>query len=273
MKRLRISSAQNPRLKQAAGLRRRRSRRKQNRILVDGQRAIRCALSAGVELQEIFLPADRMADMSETDRQLMRLCEQAQIELIEVPDKLLAQIGYAARSDQWVATATPPACRLESLNLSGSPIVAIMQGVQKPGNLGAVLRSADAAGVDALIVADGEIDLHNPNAIRASQGTIFTLPLCECTTDEVIAWLRQSSLTAFVARVDGAIDYDQCDLTGGVAIVLGCEAEGVSPTWLTDEWQGLRLPMMGQADSLNVSTTAAVIFYEARRQRRSLPRS
>jgi TrmH family RNA methyltransferase len=147
------------------------------------------------------------------------------------------------------------------------PLVAVLEGVEKPGNLGAVLRSADAAGVSAVIVADGRTDLFNPNAIRASLGTIFTLPVCEATSGEALAWLRQRGFDVFAARVDGAVPYTQADYRGPTAIVLGSEAAGLSPLWSGGEIRAIRLPMLGEADSLNVSATAAVLFYEALRQR------
>ena len=148
-----------------------------------------------------------------------------------------------------------------------APLVAVLEGVEKPGNVGAVLRSADAAGVSALIAADPRTDLYNPNAIRASLGTIFTMPVCEAAGGETIEWLRANGFRIFAARVDGAIPYTEADYRGRSAIVLGSEAAGLSPLWRGDDVQAVRLPMLGAADSLNVSVTAAVLFYEALRQR------
>jgi TrmH family RNA methyltransferase len=146
-------------------------------------------------------------------------------------------------------------------------LVAVLEGVEKPGNLGAVLRSADAAGVSAVIVADGRTDLYNPNAIRASLGTIFTMPLCEAAGGDVLAWLRERRFSILAARVNGAVPYTAVDYRGPTAIVLGSEAAGLSSIWTGDDIQAVRLPMLGAADSLNVSTAAAVLFYEALRQR------
>ena len=152
---------------------------------------------------------------------------------------------------------------------SAAPLVAVLEGVEKPGNVGAVLRSADAAGVSAVIVADGRTDLYNPNAIRASLGTIFTMPVCEAASRDVLAWLRERNFTIATARVDGSIPYTEVDYRGPTAIVLGSEAAGLSPIWTGSDVQAVRLPMLGAADSLNVSVTAAVLFYEALRQRDS----
>jgi TrmH family RNA methyltransferase len=130
-----------------------------------------------------------------------------------------------------------------------------------------VLRSADAAGVSAVIVADGRTDLFNPNAIRASLGTVFSLPVCEATSGDALAWLRQRHFTILAARVGGAVSYTAADYRGPTALVLGSEAAGLSSVWTGDDIRAIRLPMLGVADSLNVSATAAVLFYEALRQR------
>jgi TrmH family RNA methyltransferase len=145
--------------------------------------------------------------------------------------------------------------------------VAVLEGVEKPGNVGAVLRSADAAGVSAVILADPRTDLYNPNAIRASLGTIFTMPVCEAASGDVLARLREHECMILAARVDGAVPYTEVDYRRPTAIVLGSEAAGLSPIWTGDDIRAVRLPMRGVADSLNVSVTAAVLFYEALRQR------
>jgi TrmH family RNA methyltransferase len=145
--------------------------------------------------------------------------------------------------------------------------VAVLEGVEKPGNVGAILRSADAAGADAVVVADGGTDLYNPNTIRASLGTVFGANVCEATSSEVIDWLRSRQLTILAARPDADRLYTETDMRGGVAIVLGSEAGGLSPLWNSAGVTAVRLPMHGLADSLNVSTVAAVLFYEAVRQR------
>jgi TrmH family RNA methyltransferase len=143
----------------------------------------------------------------------------------------------------------------------------VLEGIQKPGNVGAVLRSADAAGVHALIVADGGTDLYNPNAIRASLGTIFTVPVCSATTSDTLAWLRRHGVPMFAAQVDAERLYTEVDFRGPSAIVLGSEASGLSEAWFGTEATAIKLPMLGAADSLNVSAAAAVLFYEALRQR------
>jgi TrmH family RNA methyltransferase len=140
--------------------------------------------------------------------------------------------------------------------------------VEKPGNLGAILRSADGAGVDALIVADPSTDLFNPNVIRASLGTVFSVPVAVASSGVVLEWLIQRGLRIVAARVEGSVDYADADYRGAVAIALGSEARGLSDAWAELATVAVRLPMLGTADSLNVSATAAVLFYEALRQRR-----
>jgi TrmH family RNA methyltransferase len=153
--------------------------------------------------------------------------------------------------------------------LPAEPLVAVVEGIEKPGNLGAILRSADAAGLDAVIVADGRTDLFNPNTIRASLGTVFRETVVTAPSADAITWLRERELKVISARPDAESLYSAADFRGGTAIVLGSEAGGLSDTWRRVETHAVRLPMRGLADSLNVSTAAAVLFYEALRQRTS----
>ena len=153
--------------------------------------------------------------------------------------------------------------------LPEQPLVAVVECVEKPGNLGALLRSADGAGVDAVIVADAVSDIWNPNAIRASLGTIFSLPLAACSAAEALAFLRTHDIAVLSARVEGATDYDTIDLTQATALVVGAETSGLTEAWAGEGVTPVSIPMLGLADSLNVSASAAVLFYEARRQRRA----
>jgi TrmH family RNA methyltransferase len=180
---------------------------------------------------------------------------------------VFAKVAYGDRAEGVVAVAAVPQASLAELTVPDPALVAVVVGLEKPGNVGAILRSADAAGVNAVIVADGGTDLYNPNAIRASLGTLFTVPLASADSDETLAWLAANQFRAFAARVDGAIEYTQADFRGRTAIVLGSESAGLPAAWQGKNVQAIRLPMCGAADSLNVSATAAVLFYEALRQR------
>jgi tRNA G18 (ribose-2'-O)-methylase SpoU len=192
---------------------------------------------------------------------------------LQPPSPPLPQAGEG--SNNWTtakfpeSTAGQASSGTPTRKLQNAPLVVVLEGVEKPGNIGAVLRSADAAGASAVIVADGRTDLFNPNAIRASLGTIFTVPVCEATSDAALAWLRAQEFTIFAARVDGSVPYTEADYRGPTAIVLGAEATGLSAAWTGDDIHAVRLPMLGIADSLNVSITGAVLFYEALRQRQS----
>ena len=164
---------------------------------------------------------------------------------------------------------SPASRRLElgAIALPDDPLVVVIEGVEKPGNVGAVMRSADGAGADAVIAASPRTDLFNPNAIRASAGTMFTVPTGAAPTAEVIAWLRERGLRIVAARVGAGRAYTEADLTGPLALVLGAEADGLTDAWAADGIEAVNLPMLGVADSLNVSISAAILLYEARRQR------
>jgi TrmH family RNA methyltransferase len=265
-----ICSARNPRLKQAIKLRQPRARANQSRILIDGQREIALALGAGVRVEEIFVEVRRAGERGVG--QWLEACADRGVQIWTLPAELLGKLGYGGRDDQCVATARPPQRTLADLRLPESPLVVVLEGIEKPGNMGAIVRTADAAGAHAVIAADGRTDVFNPNAIRASRGTIFTTPVCAASTADTMNWLSAGRMQVYVARVDAERSYDQADFRPGSAIVLGSETEGVSAPWRAPSFQAIRLPMSGRADSLNVAATAAVLLYEANRQRRQISR-
>lgn len=258
-----ISSLQNQRVKDAVKLRNRREREKQGRILIDGARELERAVSAGVELVEVFV-CEPLCTCDEARRVAATLAGAA---LVPVTAEVFARLAFGQRAEGVLGVARKPHVELAHLQLRDQPLVAVLEAVEKPGNVGAVLRSADSTGVSAVIVAGGRTDLYNPNAIRASLGTIFTLSVCEAPTGQTLAWLRREGLRIFAARVDGAVRYTEASLDQPAAIVLGSEAEGLSRHWTAADITPIRLPMLGAADSLNLSAAAAVLFYEALRQR------
>jgi TrmH family RNA methyltransferase len=264
-----LTSAANPRLRAAAALRDRRARIRTGLLLVDGAREVARALDGGVTLVEAFVAAEASgeADVAAVAQRVAALG----VPLVPVAAKLLGLLAYGERASGIVAVATAPDTSLVSLRLPASaPLVGILEDVEKPGNLGAVCRSADGAGLDAMIAAVGSVgsvDPWNPNAVRASLGTVFTLALAVATTADVLGWLRAKGLRLVAARVDGSVPYTEVDLTGPVALVLGSEAHGLSAEWSGSDVMAVRLPMRGRADSLNVAAAAAILFYEARRQR------
>jgi TrmH family RNA methyltransferase len=267
-----ITSLQNQRVKDAARLRDARGRKKQARILIDGAREIRRALAAGVEIVELFVC--RSLCTTGEAQQTIEDSRSAGAEILEVTAPVFAKLAFGERAEGIVAVADTPRRALADLTFTagGLPddaVIAVVEGIEKPGNLGAILRTADAAGVAAVISAGGGTDLYNPAAIRASLGCVFTLPVVAAASGEALTWLQRWQVKILVARVDGAIDYAEADYRGRVAIVLGSEAEGLSDLWRGAGAIAVRLPMLGAADSLNVSATAAVLFYEALRARRT----
>ena len=222
-------------------------------------------MAAGVTLVEVFACEELCT--GEEARVLLERLPDGNAEILHVSRAVFEKLSFGDRTEGVLGVAETPCLRLDDLKLPERPLVAVLEGVEKPGNVGAVLRSASGAGISALIVADGRTDLYNPNAIRASLGTIFTIPVCTATTTETLDWLRRHGLAIYAARVDGSIPYTEADFRGPAAIVLGSEAAGLSTAWTADQVTPIRLPMLGTADSLNVSATAAVLFYEALRQR------
>lgn len=260
-----VSSRQNPRFKAALALRDARERRARQRFLVDGAREIGRALEGGLALVEAWVAPERVR--SEAARRLLPQLGTAG-RMVETSPALLARLAYGDRDEGIVAVFEQPTTSLQDLRLPDAPLIAVVERVEKPGNLGALLRSADGAGIDAVISADAVSDIWNPNAIRASLGTIFSLPVVACRAQDARNYLHDHDITMLAARVEGATDYAAADMTGPVALVVGAEVAGLTDAWKGDGVIAVSLPMLGQADSLNVSATAAVLFYEARRQRR-----
>jgi TrmH family RNA methyltransferase len=264
---LEISSTTNPRIKAAAILRDRRGRESSGLTLVDGAREIGRALAARVEVAELFACLDLVR--SDEATAALDSARATGVAVTSVSRTVLQKLAFGDRSDGLVAVVRTPPAALGALRLPAVPLIVVVDSIEKPGNLGAILRSADGAGVDALIAAEPRTDVFNPNAIRTSLGTIFSIPIAIATTAETIAWLRAAEINIIVARVDGAIAYTAADLQGPVAVVLGSEARGLGVAWSGPGMTAVSLPMLGIADSLNVSAAAAILLYEARRQRAS----
>lgn len=262
---MRITSTHNPRIKAAARLRERRDRDRERRYLVDGARELSRALAAGVDLAEAFA-CETLASGAEARAALAEL-HRRNVPLTLVAEPVFAKLAYGDRADGVLGVAIMQPTGLDALFLPPDSLVAVVEGAEKPGNLGAVLRSADAAGIAAVIAADPRTDWFNPNVIRASLGTLFSMPIATGEASQIKSWLQSRGFRLLAARVDGAAPYTQADYRGDCAIVLGSEAAGLSPTWQDNDVTGIRLPMKGQADSLNLSASAAVLFFEALRQR------
>jgi TrmH family RNA methyltransferase len=260
-----LASPSNPRVKAAAALRDRRDRDATGLTLVDGARELRRALESGVEVVEAFVCEPLLA--GEDARAALDALRARGVPVTTTTEAAFAKVAFGDRAEGLVAVVRAPSLALDDLRLPAEPLLVVIEAVEKPGNIGAVLRSADGAGVDAVIAASPRTDLANPNVIRASAGTIFAVPMAAAPTDEVLTWLRAGGLRIVAARVDAGREYTDADLTGSIAIVVGSEAEGLTPAWLAPDIEPIHLPMLGIADSLNVSVSAAVLVYEARRQR------
>ena len=264
-----LSSTANPRVKAAAALRERRERDRTGLTIVDGARELRRALDAGIQVVEAFVHDAALA--GEDARAVLDGLHASGATVHHVTAPVLARLAFGDRSDGIVAVVRPPSRALDDIPLPGDALLIVLEGVEKPGNVGAVLRSADGAGASAVIAASTQTDLANPNVIRASAGTVFALPVVAAPTTDVLAWLRANDVRILATRVDGSRPYATVDLTGRIALVFGAEDDGLTAAWLGDDVEAIHLPMRGIADSLNVSVTAAVVLYEARRQRDASP--
>lgn len=267
-----ITSPQNSRVKAIARLRESRFRRRQGLFAIDGLREIDRAIQGGISIQTAFYCSERYVRADEAESILAQF-EKNDVELLEVTPAILDKMAFGDRAEGILAVAQTPKRSLATFTLPTEkrPLIGVIERIEKPGNVGAVLRSADGAGLDAVIVADPRTDLFNPNTIRSSLGTVFTLPVFSATTEETLAWLQENRLTIYVAQVDGSVPYTEADYRTGCALVLGAESTGLSDAWTEasagKSLQAVQLPMLGLADSLNISATAAVLFYEALRQR------
>jgi TrmH family RNA methyltransferase len=265
-------SSANPTLRHLIRMRDNRSRRKANRVLVDGWRETSQALRAGMELCGIYVPEslihgekDEFRDAAQTVVDIA----QDQQKLNWVTDSIMEKISYGQSSRGVVAEFVRPNTSLNSLSLPKNPLILVLDEIEKPGNIGAVFRSADAAGVDCILLSDC-VDQYNPNSIRSSLGTIFQIPSCNATESELRDFLEKHSIKILAARVESAKNLWKCDLDGPLAIVLGSEARGLKDRWQSSgsaPIDGIRIPMAGVADSLNIAASAAIIAFEAARQR------
>jgi TrmH family RNA methyltransferase len=253
-----ITSKSNPKIKNVVKLQKSSERREQNRIIIEGRREIERAVACGFVVDTLFICNDIL---KESVNIAANHVEEVTLEVFE-------KIAYREGSDGLLAVAIPKYADLKSFKPKKNPLIIVLETVEKPGNLGAIMRTADAAGVDAVIIADPRTDLYNPNAIRASIGTIFSVPLFACSSEECINWLRENNIKIYCTYLKASIDYLEADFKQGSAIVMGTEATGISDIWVDAADQNLIIPMNGIADSLNASVTTAIVVFEAIRQRR-----
>lgn len=264
-----ISSLQNGRIKHVVRLHQRRYRDEQQTTVVEGVREVQRALAAGVVPHEAFICPELLDAQGQTAvARLRTLAQTKQTRIYEVTTAVFAKISYREESGGLLLTIPYLNTALEQLPLSANPLLAVIEGAEKPGNVGAILRTADGAGVDGVILTqDDGVDLHNPNVIRASLGTLFHVPTAVSDNHTILNWLQQHHIQIIAATPQAERLYTAVDLTQPCAIIAGSEAHGLSPFWLAHAQQQVAIPMRGIADSLNLSISVALLLYEAVRQR------
>lgn len=260
-----MTSPANPRVKELVALRRRRRRDEAGLTPVEGYEELSLAAAAGVRPVSVYYCPEFFA--GDADPLLLHRLAESGAELVEMSAAAFGKAAYRESPDGWLGVVPTVRSGLETLRLGESPLVAVCEGVEKPGNLGAMLRTADAAGVDALIAADPVTDWGNPNLVRASKGALFAVPVAGGGSAEVLDWLQEREIAVVAAVPEASVPFTEADLGGPAAIAVGAEKHGLSRAWLERADMRVRIPMFGHANSLNVATSAALLVYEAVRQR------
>ena len=275
-----ITSVQNPKIKRLLQLQQKSSeRRKAELFVVEGQREVeRCHMN-GYETDSVFfcqeIAKTEQPELNNTITHLLeKLKREAGARIFEVSKEVYSKIAYRESTEGIIAEVRTKEVKLKDLGIDnkgmkdGHPtLLVVLEGVEKPGNLGAVIRSADASGADAVIVCDPRTDLYNPNLIRSSTGGIFSVPCVACTSEECIAFLKEKSIRILTAQLQDSCIYYETDMRNSTAIVMGTEATGLTDAWRKAADAHIRIPMLGILDSLNVSVSAAILLFEAVRQR------
>lgn len=256
-----ITSTQNPKIKSLLALDKPRERRKQQLFIIEGKREIQWAIEAGYKIGNIFYCHEIISE-----EELGRDLTEGRL-VIPVTQEVFDKIAVRENSGGVIAVAEMKPHSLDQIKLSKSPLVLILEGVEKPGNLGAILRTADAAAVDAVIICDPQTDFYNPNVIRSSVGCVFTTQIAASTSTETIDWLKKNGISIFCTYLQASHPYHEIDYTKPSAIVMGTEATGLSKVWVENSNSNIIIPMLGKIDSMNVSVSAAVVVFEAKRQR------
>ena len=258
-----ISSLQNLSVKKLVKLSKARERKAQNLFVIEGARELSLAMAGDYSIEELYVCKELFLNTRYPD--VLDTIDDNKI--IEITTQVFEKVSYRKSSDGLIALAKPKTHTLTDIQLSDNPFVIILESVEKPGNLGAILRSADAAAVDAVIVCDPQTDIYNPNVVRSSVGGLFTVQTAVCTTQEAMEWLNKHAIASYAAELEAAEWYQNVDYSGPTAIVMGTEADGLTNSWLNYATKRIKIPMRGKIDSLNVSVSTAVLTFEAMRQR------
>ena len=258
-----ISSLQNQTIKDLLQLQEKsRSRKKQNQFVIEGQREILLALKGGYKIRQVFFCPELISAEALDTLQI------SNPEYIELSQQVYQKIAYRGSTEGIIATAEAKPLSLENIVLEKeNPLILVAEAPEKPGNIGALLRTADAAAVDAVFIANPKTDLFNPNIIRSSVGCLFTNQIATGTTAEIISFLKRQKIGIFGAALQASVPYNSIDFTQATAIVVGTEATGLSQEWLQNTTQNIVIPMQGEIDSMNVSVAAGILIFEAARQR------
>lgn len=259
-----ITSLQNPAVKNIVKLSKSRERHQQNTFIIEGARELGLALQSGYNIKSVYVCRELFAK-TKYPEVLNAIPEK---DIFDISPAVFEKIAYRENSDGIVALVEPKDHGLNDLKLSPNPFIIILESVEKPGNLGAVLRTADAAAVDAVIVCDPQTDLYNPNVIRSGVGALFTVQTAICSSEEAYKWLKERGVNIYAAELEASEYYLDIDFTQPSGIVMGTEADGLTPFWIENSTKRIKIPMSGKIDSLNVSVSTAVITFEAMRQRR-----
>lgn len=261
----RIDSPKNPHLKSLVKLRERRMREREGCYLIEGTREVSRALAGGEVLLEVAYCPEHLR---EEDAALLEDARLDPVSKLELSPAAFEKLSYRENPGGVIATARVQERRLEQLSLPGNPLVLVIDGLEKPGNVGALLRTADGVGVDAVLISGTGVDMYNPNVIRASMGSLFALPVLAAEADRLRTWLEDQQIKLIAASPHAPHSYWEADYLGPSAIILGAEDRGLDKGWLSAAKTQVAIPMRGLADSLNVATAGALLCYEARRQRR-----
>ena len=259
-----IDSATNPKIKNILKLQKPHERKKQGVILVEGYKEILAALKAGLPLVEIFYCASYGGE----NPSFFGVDKNKKL-IANVATAVFEKITYREKPDGYLAIFLARILALPDIKLGAKPLVLVLEGTEKPGNFGAILRTADAAGADAVIINDQQLDVYHPNAVRASIGAIFNQQIAVASREETIAYLAANSITSYATSKKAKKAYIDFDFTGGTAFVLGAEHSGLSEEWKESADEFVTIPMTGIVDSLNLSASAAILLFEAVRQRKS----
>lgn len=256
-----ITSAQNPFIKSLVLLQEKSKARKQSgTFLIEGQREIELAVKGGFEIETILFLADIISES-----QIAKLIRN--VELIEISKEIYQKLAYRDTTEGVLAVAKMKSFQLSDLKLSDKPLILVAEAPEKPGNIGAMLRTADAANIDAVIIANPKSDMFNPNIVRSSVGCLFTNQIATGTTQEIIDFLKQNNINIYAATLQNSTSYHTQNFTEPTALVVGTEATGLSAEWRDNATQNIIIPMQGEIDSMNVSVAAAILIFEAKRQR------